>query len=181
MYMFTDGFMEIKVPSDVKVEQNANTLTIKGKLGSNTFTYNDALVSVKVGSGTIGVEQIESKKLARKSSNLVNTIAKEIQNNINGVNEYYERKMAMIFVHFPTTVEVNGGTVVINNLFGERSSRMARIMGSTKVEVKGHDIRVYGISLEDVTQTAANIKGACKARHKDNRIFQDGIYYAIEE
>ena len=174
-------FMEIKVPEGVKVEQKANRLDIKGKLGSNTLTYNDSLLNVKFEGDTIKVEPIESKKLAMKSSNLVNTVAKEIHNNMKGVNEYYERKMTMVFVHFPTTVEVKDNKVVIKNLFGERSSRMARIMGNTKVEAKGQSIRVYGTSLEDVSQTAANIKGACRVRHKDNRIFQDGIYYALEE
>lgn len=174
-------FMEIKVPEGVKVEQKANRLDIKGKLGSNTLTYNDSLLNVKLEGDTIKVEPIESKKLAMKSSNLVNTVAKEIHNNMKGVNEYYERKMTMVFVHFPTTVEVKDNKVVIKNLFGERSARTARIMGNTKVEAKGQSIRVYGTSLEDVSQTAANIKGACRVRHKDNRIFQDGIYYALEE
>ncbi len=174
-------FMEIKVPEGVKVEQKANRLDIKGKLGSNTLTYNDSLLNVKLEGDTIKVEPIESKKLAMKSSNLVNTVAKEIHNSMKGVNEYYERKMTMVFVHFPTTVEVKDDKVVIKNLFGERSARTARIMGNTKVEAKGQSIRVYGTSLEDVSQTAANIKGACRVRHKDNRIFQDGIYYALEE
>ena len=174
-------FMEIKVPEGVKVEQKANRLDIKGKLGSNTLTYNDSLLNVRLEGDTIKVEPVESKKLARKSANLVNTVAKEIHNNMKGVNEYYERKMTMVFVHFPTTVEVKDNKVVIKNLFGERSSRTARIMGDAKVEAKGQSIRVYGTSLEDVSQTAANIKGACRVRHKDNRIFQDGIYYALEE
>ncbi|EQD66368.1 50S ribosomal protein L6P [mine drainage metagenome] len=174
-------FMEIKVLDGVKIEQKANRLGIQGKLGSNAFTYNDALVNVKVEGDTIKVEPIDSKKLARKSSNLVNTIAKEITNNMKGVCEYYEKDMSMVFVHFPTTVEIKDDKVIIKNLFGERASRMARIMGGTKVEVKGQSIRVYGTSLEDVSQTAANIRGACKARHKDSRIFQDGIYYALKE
>ncbi|MGC8537563.1 MAG: 50S ribosomal protein L6 [Candidatus Micrarchaeia archaeon] len=173
--------MEIKIPEGVKVEQKANRLDIKGKLGNNMLTYNDSLLNVRLEGGTVKVEPVESKKLARKSANLVNTVVKEINNSIKGVNEYYEKKMTMVFVHFPTTVEVKGDKVVIKNLFGERSARTARIMGGTKVETKGQAIRVYGTSLEDVSQTAANIKGACRVRHKDNRIFQDGIYYALEE
>ena len=174
-------FMEIKVPEGVKIEQKANRLDIKGKLGSNMLAYNDSLLNVKLEGDTIKVEPVESKKLAKKSANLVNTVAKEIRNNMKGVNEYYEKMMTMVFVHFPTTVEAKDGKVVIKNLFGERSSRMARIMGDVKIEVKGQSIRVYGTSLEDVSQTAANIRGACRVRHKDSRIFQDGIYYALEE
>jgi large subunit ribosomal protein L6 len=69
---------------------------------------------------------------------------------------------------------------VIKNLIGERAPRLASIAGTTKVEVKGQNVRLYGTSKDDVSQTAANIRKACKIRKKDGRIFQDGIYYAIE-
>jgi large subunit ribosomal protein L6 len=35
---------------------------------------------------------------------------------------------------------------------------------------------VQGISLEDVSQTAANIQNSTKIRRKDPRVFLDGIY-----
>ncbi|EQD42534.1 ribosomal protein L6, partial [mine drainage metagenome] len=38
----------------------------------------------------------------------------------------------------------------------------------------------YGSKHDDVSQTAANITKACKVRAKDERIFQDGIYYKME-
>jgi large subunit ribosomal protein L6 len=44
------------------------------------------------------------------------------------------------------------------------------------VKVKGDDIIVQGISLEDVSQTAANIQNATRIRSKDPRVFLDGIY-----
>ena len=49
-------------------------------------------------------------------------------------------------------------------------------MGNTKVLLKGEDIVVQGISLEDVSQTAANIQDSTKIRNKDPRVFLDGIY-----
>jgi large subunit ribosomal protein L6 len=49
-------------------------------------------------------------------------------------------------------------------------------MGDTKVIVKGEDIIVQGINLEDVSQTAANIQNSTKIRSKDPRVFLDGIY-----
>ena len=45
-----------------------------------------------------------------------------------------------------------------------------------KVEVKGKDIIVSGINLEDVSQTAANIEQATRLTGRDRRIFYDGIY-----
>ena len=53
---------------------------------------------------------------------------------------------------------------------------MAKIRGDVKVEVKGDDIAIEGINLQDVSQTAANIEQATKIRKKDQRVFLDGIY-----
>ena len=45
---------------------------------------------------------------------------------------------------------------------------------------KGQDMRLYGTSKDDVTQTAANLRKAVKIRKKDERTFQDGVYYSID-
>ncbi|MEM4727737.1 MAG: 50S ribosomal protein L6, partial [Candidatus Bathyarchaeia archaeon] len=42
--------------------------------------------------------------------------------------------------------------------------------------VKGDDIILEGINIEDVGQTAANIQQATKTKRKDPRKFIDGIY-----
>ncbi|NIU39655.1 50S ribosomal protein L6, partial [Candidatus Bathyarchaeota archaeon] len=78
--------------------------------------------------------------------------------------------------HFPISVKVKEKTVVIENFTGERSPRIAKIMGDTKVTVKGEDVIVQGINIEDVSQTAANIQNATKIKKKDPRVFLDGIY-----
>ncbi|MCL5430421.1 MAG: 50S ribosomal protein L6, partial [Candidatus Marsarchaeota archaeon] len=78
------------------------------------------------------------------------------------------------------TVEAKGNTVQIKNLIGERAPRMAVIRGSTKVEVKGQLVRIYGVNMEDVTQTEANLRKACRIRKKDVRVFQDGLYTPLE-
>ena len=45
--------------------------------------------------------------------------------------------------------------------------------------MKGQNVRVYGPSLDDVSQTAANIRKACRMRNKDTRVFQDGLYFEV--
>jgi len=66
--------------------------------------------------------------------------------------------------------------VTIENFTGERSPRIAKIMGDAKVMPKGDDVTVQGINIEDVSQTAANIERATKIKKKDPRVFLDGIY-----
>ena len=97
-----------------------------------------------------------------------------------GVNTYYEKKMRIVFAHFPINVEIKGDRLHINNIIGERVPRISKIVGTTKIEAKGQNVRVYGTSLDDVSQTAGNIRLVCKIRNKDSRVFQDGIYYELE-
>ena len=92
----------------------------------------------------------------------------------------FEFKMKSVHAHFPITVEVKGQAININNIIGESASRgIAKIAGATKVEVKGQNVRLYGPSLDDVSQTAANIRKACRMRNKDTRVFQDGLYFEV--
>ena len=91
----------------------------------------------------------------------------------------FEFKMKSVHAHFPITVEVKGQAIHINNIIGERVPRVARIAGATKVEVKGQNVRIYGPSLDDVSQTAANVRKACRMRNKDTRVFQDGLYFEV--
>ncbi len=152
-----------------------------GGLGSNRRSYNDILVSLKVNGNAVEITSSKDKKLAKKAAKVVNTLSKELKNDMAGVTAYYEKKMATVFAHFPMVVEAKGKEVTIKNMQGERATRKAEVVGATKVEVKGQSLRVYGTSLDDVSQTAANIRVACNIRKKDHRIFQDGIYYEIEK
>jgi large subunit ribosomal protein L6 len=70
----------------------------------------------------------------------------------------------------------------VQNFFGERSARVSHIVGDeTKVVVSGEDVVVQGPSLEDVSQTAANIESSTKIKGKDQRVFLDGLYIYARE
>lgn len=170
----------VDVPNGVTVEISGNVITTKGSLGSNTRTFNDALISVAKDGGKVKLTPIAQKELAKKGMMVEKALAKELQNDMNGVLKHFEKNMQVVFAHFPITVEAKGDIVFIKNLIGERAPRTAKIVGTTKVEVKGQAVRLYGTSLDDVSQTGANIRGACRIVNKDSRIFQDGLYYTIE-
>jgi large subunit ribosomal protein L6 len=82
----------------------------------------------------------------------------------------------VIYAHFPVTVKVQGKKVVVENFYGERSPRVAEIVGDTKAEVQGEDIVLNGVSIQDVGQTAANLEQATMVKRKDQRVFLDGVY-----
>ena len=172
--------IELKIKEGVSVEIKGNEVETKGSLGSNKRKFNDALLKLAKKGDSIIIESVTDKTLAKKAAKVEVTFKKELENDMHGVTEHFERKMRTVFAHFPITVEVKGSDVLIKNLIGERFPRTSRIVGATKVEVKGQEVRVYGTSLDDVSQTAANIRQICKMKNKDTRVFQDGLYYEIE-
>jgi large subunit ribosomal protein L6 len=172
--------MEIEVPANVQIEIKGNEITTKGSAGTNSRKFNDALLKLAKQGNKIVIDSVKHKQLAKKASMAEVSIAKHIKNDMLGVNAPYERNMQVVFAHFPITVEVKGDTIMIKNLIGERAPRTAALVGATKVEIKGANIRIYGPNIDDVSQTCANMRKACKIREKDSRVFQDGIYFAIE-
>jgi large subunit ribosomal protein L6 len=93
-----------------------------------------------------------------------------------GVTTGFEYKMKIVYAHFPIKASPKGNTFVIENFLGEKSPRKAKILGTTKVTVKGDQVVLNGQDVELVGQTAANIERATKIKGFDPRIFQDGIY-----
>ena len=82
----------------------------------------------------------------------------------------------MVYAHFPISVKTKGDEIQVENFVGERSPRIAKIIGSCKVTIEGDDVIVKGVSVEDVGQTAANLELATKIKRKDQRVFLDGLY-----
>jgi large subunit ribosomal protein L6 len=172
---------EITLAQGVTATISGNKVTIKGPLGANERQFNDALLKVEAKGSKILVEQAPvNKKLAKKAATSEISLVKELSNDINGVVKYFEVNMEAVYAHFPMTIEIKPGVISIKNMLGERAARTAPMVGSTKAEAKEKKLRIFGTKLEDVTQTAANVRKACRVRHKDERVFQDGVYYAIE-
>jgi len=163
----------VEIPENVEGKLDGRTVTIKGEKGELTRDFSHAPIKIQLDGKTVIVQASWPRK---KEAALVGTIRSHIQNMIKGVTTGFTFKLKIVFSHFPITVKVAGNHLSITNFTGERSPRKAKIMGSTKVMVKGEDIIVQGISLKDVSQTAANIQNSTKIRRKDPRVFLDGIY-----
>lgn len=171
---------EVAIPEGTNVEVDGEVVRVKGPLGENTRKFDGSLLSVAKEGNKITVSATQNKVLRKKAEVSVNSMVKEISNDVNGVNKYFEEQMETVFLHFPIIMEAKGDTFTIKNIFGERKPRTARIVGSTKIEVKDKNVRIYGTSRDDVSQTAANIRMACKVTNKDVRVFQDGVYHSLE-
>ena len=73
-------------------------------------------------------------------------------------------------------VKVEGDKVVTQNFMGERTSRIAKIVGNVQVKIEGQDVTITGNDIEEVGLTASSIELSCRIVGYDKRRFSDGIY-----
>ena len=160
----------IEVPDGITITLEKNIITVKGPNGS-----------VQRAISPTAVVKLDGNKLTvTAKKNLAGTVEAIIRNMIHGVSKGFEKKMKVLYAHFPISIEVKGKDVFIKNFLGEKQPRHTRIVGDTKVEVKGQNITISGPDKEAVGQTAANLKNTLRIKDKDPRVFQDGIYYVGE-
>ena len=165
---------EIIIPEGVTVEVDKEHAKVSGPKGDLRKEFKHFFdIKIKKERNKI---KISSTSERRRVKAMVGTIAAHLRNMIKGVTQGYTYRMRIVYTHFPITVKVEEGKVLINNFLGENVPRVAKIVGDTKIEVKGQDIILTGVSREDVGQTAANIEQACRISKYDRRVFQDGIY-----
>ncbi len=163
----------VRIPEGVTVNLEGKTVEVTGEKGRLIRDFSHAPVSILLENGEIVVSALWAR---RKVSALVGTVCSHIGNMVKGVTAGFTYRLKVVFSHFPISVKVQQDGIVIENFIGERSPRIAKIVGETKVSVKDDDIIVQGLNIEEVSQTAANIEQATKVKERDPRKFLDGIY-----
>lgn len=171
--------MKIKNPTELNIEiLDGVTLTLDGTVLNATGPKGKLSKDLNLRNLEMS---ISGKEITLKGGlQEVNTARTHVKNMMTGVTDGFEIKMIVKHHHFPMTLENKGKELIIKNFIGERKPRVAKIVGETKLEIKGKDITVLGPSKDDVGQTAANLRLATKITRKDTRIFQDGIYPVLE-
>jgi large subunit ribosomal protein L6 len=165
---------KMSMPEKVSATLSGNILTVKGPLGEVSRDFSKIPVGVKVSGKGVEFTTFGSR---RSDHAVLNTCQSHLNNMIRGVTRGFKYKLKVAYAHFPITIKVKGQEVHIENFYGERFPRIAKIVGSqTKVTPEGDDVIVAGPSIEEVSQTAANIESATKVKEKDVRIFLDGVY-----
>jgi len=165
---------EIAIPEGVTAEVEVNKIKINGSKGELKREFKLAY-GIKIEKLDNKVK-VSSESSVRKAKALVGTIVAHIRNMVKGVTEGYIYKMKIVYSHFPMTVKVEGGKVVTQNFIGERTPRIAKIVGDIEVKIEGQDVTITGTDIEDVGLTASNIEQSCRIVGYDKRRFSDGIY-----
>ena len=168
----------VEIPENIQLALEGRKITVQGPKGKIVKDFNHTKLDM-VKEGNLLRLSVENPR--RTEAALVGTISAHVKNMIKGVSQGWIYKMKIVFVHFPMTIKVVGKEVHIENFVGERKSRIAAILGDTKVTIKQEDVIVEGIDINDVSQTAANIQTRVKIRNKDLRKFLDGIYVYSKE
>lgn len=165
---------EFSISDGVSVEVDGNKIRISGDRGELKREFKLAHdIEIRKEDKKITVA---SEFSDRKTKALVGTIIAHIRNMIKGVKEGYTYRMKIVYSHFPMTVKVDGNKVVTQNFIGERTPRIANIIGNTQVKIEGQDVIITGNDLEEVGSTASNIELSCRIVGYDKRRFSDGIY-----
>lgn len=161
----------MKTTEGAKIELAGTRVKVSGAKGALERDFGHPEIKLELKNGEL---------TASGDKAMANTISAHVKNMAHGVVNGYSAKLKMLYSHFPISVEVKGKEILIKNFLGEKQPRKAKILGQTKVEAKGQEVSITGISKEEVGQTIANIKSATRIRNRDSRVFQDG-FYVIEQ
>merc|ERR1711939_723133 len=174
---------ELPVPEGVKVNIKSRQVTVEGPRGK---LHKDlSHLAVCFSTPTKNKILIEMHHGSRKAIAALRTVRTIINNMIIGVTKGFKYKMRCVYAHFPINVnlEKNDDTglwvVEIRNFLGERLVRRVTMAEGVDVEAsktQKDELVLTGNSLENVSQSAADIQQACKVRNKDIRKFLDGLY-----
>ena len=164
---------EIQVPEGTTAVVEGSMIKITGPKGMLQRDFFNPMLKFGVKDNKI---LIEKAKQTKREKALVGTARSHLKNMFAGVKDGYVYRLKICSGHFPMNVSISGNEFIIKNFLGESKPRMIKFPKEVKVTITGQDVTVEGISLELVSQTAANIESITKVKNRDKRIFQDGIY-----
>ena len=169
----------IELPEGVSASLDGTTLKVNGPNGNLEREYHSSTLKLMVESDKV-IVQVDLPR--RKDKALAGTWNAHINNMVKGVTSGFTYNLKALYSHFPMTLKQEGNELVVNNYFGERVPRRAKILPGVKVEIKNKvELVVSGIDKELVGQTAANIERCATVKNRDRRVFQDGIYLLSKE
>ncbi len=165
----------VEIPEGVSVDITNRKIRVTGPKGKLEEDLSHIRCTLELETSQV---RITSPWPRKADIAMVGTAAARIRNMIKGVTKGFTFKMKVVHAHFPVTLKVieKEKKLLIENFTGEKTARVAHIIGDSKVKASGDEVVIQGINLEDVSQTAANIEQSTKIKDKDQRVFLDGIY-----
>merc|ERR1711939_364521 len=178
-YIFSQE--QLVIPDNVKIHIRSRIVSVEGPRGKLTKDLSHIAVTFSLPPAKKG-QQIDHG--SRKNVATLRTVKSIIQNLVTGVTKGFKYKMRYVYAHFPINVNIEKNEeglahLEIRNFLGEKIVRHVTMREGVTVEAsKGvkDQIELTGNSLEDVSQSAADVQQICRVRNKDIRKFLDGLY-----
>ncbi|KAI1763447.1 60S ribosomal protein L9 [Hypoxylon sp. FL1150] len=173
----------LEIPEGVKVHIKSRNVTVEGPRGK--LSKDLSHIAVNFSRPKKNVIGIEIHHGSRKDVATLRTVRTLINNLIVGVTKGFKYKMRYVYAHFPINVNVEKNNesgnfeVEIRNFIGEKLVRRVSMRSGVDVQISSSqkdELLLLGNSLEDVSQSAADIQQICRVRNKDIRKFLDGMY-----
>lgn len=161
----------VEIPEGTEAVLEDKTVTIK-KGGNELKKKFSGFGIKKEGSNLV----LHYAKATKKTKKMIKTAAAHIRNMISGLGEKYVYKLQVCFVHFPVSVELKPGELLIKNFLGEKVPRKAKILAGAEVKLEKDILTVTSFDKNIAGQTAANIETSSRIKNRDRRVFQDGIF-----
>jgi large subunit ribosomal protein L6 len=145
------GKQELAIPAGVTVTATGNTVTVKGKGGELSKSFDGKVVSIKVEEGKVTVAKIGKDKFA---SQLWGTIASHVKNMLKGVETPFTKKLLVEGVGYKW--EVKGTDVVLALGFSHPVNM--KIPATLTVKADKGVMDITGIDKEEVASFAMKIR-----------------------
>lgn len=164
----------VEVPEGVSAElRGPGSIVVRGRLGELHKTFINAGVEMALEDGKIRVRVYGR---GRRAAAMLNTVKSHLRNMFIGVTEGYTYRLKVVASHFPISVKLKDGAIMIENFIGEKVPRRVEMPEGVRATVKGEDIVLSGLDKELVGLAAGRIEEATKIRRRDPRKYLDGIY-----
>ncbi|KAL9068230.1 MAG: hypothetical protein Q9161_006363 [Pseudevernia consocians] len=173
----------LTIPANVKVHIKSRIVSVEGPRGK--LVKDMSHLSVCFSHPSRNTINIELHHGARKNVATLRTVKSLINNLIIGVTKGFKYKMRYVYAHFPINVNIEKNSetglydVEIRNFIGEKIIRRVTMLPGVDVEASKNqkdELQLTGNSLENVSQSAADIQQICQVKNKDIRKFLDGLY-----
>ncbi len=170
---FMSTKFNVKIPPEVNLEIKDRTIYVKGQKGELSCKIEWPFLSIEIKEGLL---TINVQKDTNFQKSIGGTLAANVRNMIKGVVEGYTATLELVYSHFPASLKLNGRKLIIENFVGERKNREVEIPEGVDIKIHGTQITLSGIDKYLVGQTAGSIENVAKLKHKDRRVFKDGIF-----
>ena len=157
--------------ADVVLKENE--ITIKGKEGEFKAKILYPFIHVVIDGKTM---KIEAEKNTDYQKAIAGTLAAQVRNMMKGVNERYTAELELVYMHFPATLKIAPGKLIVENFVGERKPREIPVPEGVDLKISGTKIKISGIDKYLVGQVAGTIESKVQIKNKDRRVFKDGIF-----